>query len=245
MAPAIRTFLAAPAMALALAALAACGGDKVGSEAKPEAAPVAKLFPDDFKGVCSGASVSAATAYDPAGTAHKAVYLATYKDDLMDQSTSLPDDWTVQFSPDKDAYKAVDLVVCAKRTAQREVKICDGYKDKGKPTANKVRWHTATYALSVHEATTGKKLADSDRRGDRLDLPVVHELRRRFQHRRRLRLTLRFHRDGFRRTHRSARGSAQAMSDRRKKSSGGASSSPPSAADDGSTSAVRAAFVQR
>ena len=79
----------------------------------------------------------------------------------MDQSTSLPDDWTVQFSPDKDAYKAVDLVVCAKRTAQREVKICDGYKDKGKPTANKVRWHTATYAVSVHEATTGKKLAET------------------------------------------------------------------------------------
>ncbi len=155
-------FLAAPATALALAALAACGGDKDGGTGSgPEAAPVAKLFPDDFKGVCSGASVSAATAYDPAATSHKAVYLATYKDDLLDQSTSLPDDWTVQFSPEKDAYKAIDLVVCAKRTAQREVKICDGYKDDGKPTANKVRWHTATFALSVHEATTGKKLGET------------------------------------------------------------------------------------
>ena len=179
MAPAIRTFITAPAIALAIAALAACGADKDGSAGADanhatgaDGGPIAKLFPEDFKGVCSGASVSAATAYDPAGTAHKAVYLATYKDDFLDQSSSLPNDWTVQFTPDKDAYQAVDLVVCARRTAQRELKICDGYKDDGKPTQNKVRWHTATYELSVHEARTGKKLGEKTAEATDSDCPM-------------------------------------------------------------------------
>ena len=152
----------------ALAALGSCGkndaagggGSATGGTAL-QTAQASQLFPDNFKGVCSGASVSAATAYDPQAKVHKALYFATYKDDLMDQSSSLPGDWTVQFSPTGDALKAVDTVVCAKRTAAREVKLCDGYKDNDKPTQNKVRWHTATYELSVWQATTGKKLAQT------------------------------------------------------------------------------------
>ena len=157
----IRTFFAASAALLMLGALAACGKqtDKTAAGASPEASLAAKLFPDDFKGVCSGASVSAATAYDPAGKAHKALYFATYKDDLMDQSSSLPNDWTVQFDEHADSYKAVDLVICARRVADKQVKVCDGYKDKDdKPTGNTVRWHTATYEVSVREARTGKEL---------------------------------------------------------------------------------------
>jgi hypothetical protein len=157
------------AAVLTLAMLTSCGkggGNAAGSAANggagTAAAPVAvgsKLFADNFKGVCSGAPVSAATAYDAGGKTHKALYFQTYKDDFGDHSSALPADWTVQFSATEDAYKAVDLVVCGKRTAAKEVKVCDKYKTDDKPSQNKVRWHTATYELSLWEAKTGKKLA--------------------------------------------------------------------------------------
>jgi hypothetical protein len=170
-----RAVIAFPAAVLAFAALASCGGDRgtnAGSDAKggtgantaqasADVAAASLLLPDDFKGVCSGASVSAATAYDPRATAHKALYFATYRDDFMDQSSSLPRDWTVTFSASSDALRAIDLVVCARRTAAREVKICDGYQNHGRPTQNRVRWHTATYELSVREARTGRQLAQT------------------------------------------------------------------------------------
>ena len=164
------TFRAAvPFAAAALAfALGSCGGDggaDTGNDAKggngAPAAQASQLFPDNFKGVCSGASVSTATAYDPGAAAHKALYFATYKDDFSDRSSSLPGDWTINWSPDGDALRGIDLVVCARRTAAREVKICDGYKKDGRETQNKVRWHAATYQLSVMEARTGKKLAET------------------------------------------------------------------------------------
>lgn len=158
---------------LAFAALGSCGGDRganAGSDAKngagdpiaqasADAARASLLFPDNFKGVCSGASVSTATAYDRGATAHKALYFATYKDDFSDRSSSLPRDWTITFSPDGDELRAVDLVVCARRTAARQVRICDGFQTNGRPTQNRVRWHTATYELSVREARTGRELA--------------------------------------------------------------------------------------
>jgi hypothetical protein len=155
-----------PTAILAIAALAGCGDDQgasAGSDAAGETAAVqaGQLFPDSFKGVCSGAGVSTTTAYDPAAKGHKALYFATYKDDLMDQSSSLPGDWTQQWSAEGDKLRAIDLVVCARRTAAQEVKVCDGYKDDDKPTQNKVRWHTATYELSVHEAKTGKQLGET------------------------------------------------------------------------------------
>jgi hypothetical protein len=163
---------------VALAALASCGqneGATADSDAPGETgtAQASLLFPDSFKGVCSGASVSTATAYDPAGKAHKALYFATYEDDLTDRSSGLPGDWTVLFSPDHDALRAIDLVVCARRTAAQEVKVCDGYKDDDKPTQNTVRWHTATYELSVREARTGKELATTTVEATDAGLPDV------------------------------------------------------------------------
>lgn len=152
---------------LAFAALASCGGDRGSgrNDAKDKtAAQIAQapqLLPEDFKGVCSGALVSAARAYDSKAQAHKALYFATYKDDLMDRSDLLPDDWTVQFAAERDALKAIDLVACSRRTAARQLKVCDGYKKDGKITENKVRWHAATYELSVREARTGRKLAET------------------------------------------------------------------------------------
>jgi hypothetical protein len=161
-----RAFRAVTGLAAAAFVLASCGkggGNSAVSDAKAGGgAPTAQaslLFPDNFKGVCSGASVSAATAHDPAAKAHKALYFATYKEDLTDNSSSLPADWTVQFSSDHDALRAIDLVACARRTAAREVKVCDQYQTHGSASQNKVRWHTATYELSLREAKTGKTLA--------------------------------------------------------------------------------------
>ena len=151
---------------LAFAVLGSCGGDRGASGGSgangtgAEMAQASQLFADDFKGVCSGASVSAATAYDSNPKPHKALYFAPYKDDLTDQSTSLPADWTVQYSAKADAFKAVDLVICARRTAAPQVKVCDGYKDNDRATQNKVRLHTATYELSVREARTARTLAE-------------------------------------------------------------------------------------
>ena len=170
--------IALPTAILVLASLASCGekggnssdGDAGGGGETPAVADM--LFPDSFKGVCSGAGVSAATAYDPAGKAHKALYFATYEDDFLDQSSNLPADWTVQWSADSNALAAIDLVACAKRTAEQQVKVCDGYQTDGKPTQNKVNWHTATYELSVREATTGKVLATTTVEATDTDCPM-------------------------------------------------------------------------
>lgn len=144
--------------AAALLVLAGCGnGGSSTDDAAAGKAAASRLFPDDFKGVCSGGSVSKATPYDAKAGSHKALLFSSYKDDLQ-QSMTLPPDWTVQFSPDRDALQAVDLVGCARRSADKLVKTCEGYKRDGKATGGKVRWHSATYELSVHEATTGKKL---------------------------------------------------------------------------------------
>ena len=168
------------AAVITLSTLAGCGrgggnaaaGAGNGGSATLAAAPAGQLFPDNFKGVCSGASVSAATAYAPGSKAHKALFFETYKDDFSDHSSSLPADWTVQYSQTSDAFKAIDLVVCAKRTAAKEVKVCDKYKTDGKPSQNKVRWHTATYEVTAWEAKTGKKLAQTTLEATDTDCPM-------------------------------------------------------------------------
>jgi hypothetical protein len=162
------------AAVLAFPTLAGCGSGagSGGSATQTAAAPAGQLFPDNFKGVCSGAPVSAATAYAPGSKAHKALYFETYKDDYSDHSSSLPADWTVQYSQTGDAFRAIDIVVCAKRTAAKEVKVCDKYKTDGKPSQNKVRWHTATYELSAWEAKTGKRLAQSVVEASDTDCPM-------------------------------------------------------------------------
>jgi len=169
---------ALPAALLGFAALAACG-DGSGGDASSDgggddyAAQASVLFPDDFQAVCSGATVSRATAYDPAASSHKALYFATYRDDLLDQSSNLPGDWTVQWSPDGDALTAIDLVVCARRTAAQQVKVCDGYEVDNRSTQNTVRWHTATYEVSVREATTGTVLGETTMEATSSNCPML------------------------------------------------------------------------
>jgi len=137
------------------------GSDKGGSTGDDTNAVETPLFPDDFEPVCQGATVSKATPYDAAAIGHKALYFATYEDSILDQSTELPADWSVTFSATGDALQAVDLVACAVRSAEQLVRTCTGYQDDGKDTGNEVRWHTATYDVSVREATTGTVLDQS------------------------------------------------------------------------------------
>jgi len=133
------------------------GGSNDSGGGDPASADI-PLLPDDFKGVCEGATVSRATAYDPAATSHKALYFATYEDSLLDQSSNLPTDWTVLFSADGNALQAIDVVACSVRTSEELAQTCTGYQDDGEDTGNEVRWHTATYDVSVREATTGTVL---------------------------------------------------------------------------------------
>ncbi len=175
MATGFKSIITLPAAVLVFAALASCAdepGDDAGGEAA-DAAQTAVLFPDDFKGVCSGAGVARATAYDAAATAHKALYFRTYEDDFTDQSSSLPGDWTVAWSPEGDALTAIDLVVCARRTAAVQVKVCDDYEDDGEETANQVRWHTATYDLSARDARTGAVLGQTTVEATSTDCPML------------------------------------------------------------------------
>ena len=176
----VKSFVGYPMVALTALALAACGDEAGDSAAETQASssdsaadPTKTLFASDFEGVCSGATVSAAAAYDPAGEGHKVLMFETWKnDDLIERSSSLPDDWTVQFSAEENMYKQVDLVLCAKRTAETKVKTCEGYKSDGKETQNKVNWHTATYELTLVEATTGKTVAEGSVNADSDSCPM-------------------------------------------------------------------------
>lgn len=159
----VRQVLATATLTVIAVAATACGatggsGSGSGAGAAPPP-PDKKLFAEDFKPVCEGAPVSAAKPYDKAATGHKAVYMKTYKDSgLLDSSTELPADWTVKFDANGNVFSEVDLVVCAKRTSEKLAKRCDGYKVDDKPNALVVKMHTAKYTVTVHEATTGKEL---------------------------------------------------------------------------------------
>jgi hypothetical protein len=162
-----RAAVGATAACLALS-LAGCGDDGGSDDARAAGVDDSAdsgdtstdvLFPDDFKPVCQGATVSRATAYDETATAHKALYFASSDDALTERTSDLPGDWTVAFTPDADALAAIDVVLCAVRTGEELVQECTGYEDDGVDTGNTVNWHTATYEVSVRAATTGQVLA--------------------------------------------------------------------------------------
>lgn len=169
----IRLVVMAATVGLTIAGCGSDGGSSDGgSNGGGDPAADAVLFPDNFEGVCQGATVSAATPYDESAASHKAVYFTTYEDSLLDQSSELPTDWTVTFSPDGNALQAIDLVACAVRTAEEPVQTCEGYEDDGQDTGNKVNWHTATYDVSVREATTGEVLAEETVEADDKECPM-------------------------------------------------------------------------
>lgn len=146
----------------------ACGGSSTSSDSSPTT-PVAatgtaapkQLFSSDFEGSCQGATVSSATAYDPAAATHKVLLFSTYEDSLIEDITTLPADWQVTFEPDGNAYAAVDLVACAVRTEEAFVEDCTGYESDGVATQNVAKLHSATYELTIREATTGTELGST------------------------------------------------------------------------------------
>jgi hypothetical protein len=143
------------------------------STAAPSTSQQSKLFADDFRGVCQGATVSRATAYDAAAPAHKVVLFSSYDGDLIEDTSTLPGDWMVQFDADGDAYAKVDTVACVEVKDDEPVKECTGYQNDGQDTANTVDLRTATYTVSVHEATTGKELATTEMEGTDDSCPTV------------------------------------------------------------------------
>jgi len=123
--------------------------------------------------------MAAAKAYDKsATTGHKIVSFITGRDDkLIDQSMSiLPQDWWVRIDQDPKAYSQVDLVVCVERTAQTFVKDCSGYKVKDKTSPLVVKWHTATYKVTVREAATGKELSAKEVTASDADCPRFYSI---------------------------------------------------------------------
>jgi hypothetical protein len=156
--------------------LASCGSGGSGTAAVEESSgssPAApQLFPDDFEGVCSGASQSRGTDY-ASSAHHKALYFETYEDDLLDQSDRLPSDWTVQFDANSNAYMAVDVVACGIRVDEKLAKRCTGYEDDETGTKGSVNWYTGTYDLTAYEARTGKRLDSTTIEADSEECPLV------------------------------------------------------------------------
>jgi hypothetical protein len=128
------------------------------------AAP-AKLFADDFRGVCKGATVSRATAYDQDAPTHKVILFSPNDGDAIEDTSTLPSDWMMQFDENSDAYAKVDTVACVEVKDEEPLKECTGYQDDGKDTTNSVELRSATYTVSVHEARTGKELGTTELSG--------------------------------------------------------------------------------
>jgi hypothetical protein len=151
------------AIAVAVLGLAAagCGSSSSGGTAAAGSDPsTGPLFSDSFQSVCQGATQSRATTYETTAPTHKALYFESYTDDLLDESSELPADWTIPYdAKNQTALTGTDLVACGVRTASRLLKTCTGYQDKGKDTDDTVDLYAATYTLSVHEAATGTTLA--------------------------------------------------------------------------------------
>jgi hypothetical protein len=160
----------AASMLLAAALTVACGptsgsassGTGSGAGRASVATPPLPLSETDFEPVCQGTTVSRAAHYDKtAKSGHKVVYFAPYEDHPLEQSFLLPKDWQVTPGAGADSYAAVDLVACTERTADKFLRTCTGYQATGKPGTSTARLHTATYKLSVHEASTGTELGST------------------------------------------------------------------------------------
>lgn len=70
-----------------------CGGGSRDST-DADAGAASRLFPDAFKGVCSGASVPTTAAFDPDAKTHK----AQGKTETMDKHATLSDTALIEFA---------------------------------------------------------------------------------------------------------------------------------------------------
>jgi hypothetical protein len=117
------------------------------------------LFESDFHAACAGISTSKATAYSKTPGVHPIIGFAGKGKDYS--TRIMPDDWTIQWTGETDTLRAVELVGCAERTTDTFVKECPGYMIDGKGDNGIVRWHHATYAVSIREAKTGKEVGSA------------------------------------------------------------------------------------
>jgi hypothetical protein len=176
--PSSRRALHAAAMAIATVGMLLSTGCSIvgGPTGKPVAhdptakdpvtsTAAAQLFADDFRGVCKGATVSRATAYSADAPSHKVVLFSPNDGDAVEDTSTLPSDWMVQFDANSDAYAKVDTVACVEVKDEQSLKQCSGYQDDGHDTSNSVDLRSATYTVSVHEATTGKELGTTELSG--------------------------------------------------------------------------------
>ncbi|BBX85102.1 hypothetical protein [Mycolicibacterium aubagnense] len=132
----------------------------------------AKLTSADFMSVCQGATQSRATGYNPDALSHKTILFIPLNHGLVEDTSTLPSDWTVQFDANRDTYAAIDTVVCVETKDEQSVKECTGYEDNGHSTANKVDLRATTYTITVRVATTGKELATTELSGTDTTCPM-------------------------------------------------------------------------
>lgn len=159
--PALRVTVVATVVASILSSCAGIPGGDGPTGITTSPAP-AKLFADDFKPVCQGATVSRATSYAEATTSHKAILFSPNDGTPYEDTSTLPADWMVQFDANSDAYQKVDTVVCVDVESEQLIKECSGYTRDDHETDNKVTLNTAKYRVDVHEATTGRLLGSTE-----------------------------------------------------------------------------------
>ena len=143
------------AVLVATLALAACSSGDSGGGANSS-----KMFPADFEPACRAHPVVGATAYNAATPGiHPLVVLAGQDTNQLDEAyLDIPTEWTIVYNDATDEYAKAQLVVCVVRTDATLAQECTGYESDGKDTGNVVQLYSAEYAVSVHEATTGKEL---------------------------------------------------------------------------------------
>jgi hypothetical protein len=160
----------------ALAFLVACSDSDTAKPAPtldPVTSPApAKLTSADFMPVCQGATQSRATGYSPNAKSHKTILFTPLNHGLVEDTSTLPSDWTVQFDANRDTYAAIDTVVCVETKDEQSVKDCTGYQDNGHSTANKVDLRATSYTVTVRVAATGKELGSTELSGTDTTCPM-------------------------------------------------------------------------
>lgn len=142
---------------VATLAMAACSSSDDGESS---AGNSSKMFPTDFEPACRNSPVVGATAYNAATPGiHPLVALGGEDINQLDEAyLDIPTEWTIVFSDATDEYAKAELVLCVVRTSATLVEECTGYESDGEATDNVVQLYSADYAVTMHEAVTGKEL---------------------------------------------------------------------------------------
>jgi hypothetical protein len=151
--------LSAASAGVLVATLAIAGCSSSDDGGSSDGTPT-KMFPTDFEPACRSNPVAGATAYSATTPGvHKLVVLTGKDTNQLDEAyLDLPTEWTILFNEATDEYAKAELVLCVVRTSATLAEECTGYESDGEDTGNVVQLYSAEYAVSMHEATTGKEL---------------------------------------------------------------------------------------